>query len=232
MRNPLVPVKLALAVLRLVRDPNRLDVVFSLSDALVDDPRASALFDETNRRPEVAPACAARLRTPRLDLDALAKLPDGSFGRAAETFFRTNGLDPDALPRRDATTDVEWLNAHLYETHDLWHVATGFSPDVAGELGLQAFYAAQLGGPFPLLILVAGLLNTVIFAPLETRVRLAAIARGWTMGANARLFIGLDWAALLPMPMSDVKARLALEGPEGPRANSNVPVKELLPSPV
>jgi ubiquinone biosynthesis protein Coq4 len=26
----------------------------------------------------------------------------------------------------------------------VWHVATGFSTDIAGELGLEAFYAAQL----------------------------------------------------------------------------------------
>jgi ubiquinone biosynthesis protein Coq4 len=33
-----------------------------------------------------------------------------------------------------------------YETHDIWHVVTGFHTDVAGELGLQAFYLAQFPG--------------------------------------------------------------------------------------
>ena len=48
------------------------------------------------------------------------------------------------IPEKD---EVDQLLAHLFSTHDLWHVATGFGNDDVGEVGLGAFYLvrARLG---------------------------------------------------------------------------------------
>lgn len=211
MTSPVIATKLAIALVRLVRDPDRLDVVFGLSDALLRDPAATAEFAATLDDPQIARACRARLRTPALDLKTLEAAPAGTLAHAAAEFFRAHGLNPGALPRKDATTDAEWLNAHLYETHDLWHVVTGFPPNVAGELGLQAFYATQLSGPFPLAILSAGMLNTLLFASEQTDERLAAIARGWRMGKRAARLIGVDWSKLLGRPLDDVRRELGID---------------------
>jgi ubiquinone biosynthesis protein Coq4 len=35
--------------------------------------------------------------------------------------------------------DTSYLLLRLRQTHDLWHVVTGFSTNVPGELGLKAF---------------------------------------------------------------------------------------------
>jgi ubiquinone biosynthesis protein Coq4 len=197
-------------MVRLVRDPRRLDAVFDLSDALERDPEAVAQFSAALGQPQAARACAARLRTPTLDLDTLDRAPAGSLGRAAADFFRAHGLDPGALPRKEPTSDSDWLSTHLYETHDLWHVLTGFRPDVAGELGLQAFYAAQVPGPFPVAILSAGLLNTLLYAQDDKTARLAAIARGWEMGTRAAPLVGLDWMLVIDQPLDAVRAHLAI----------------------
>ncbi len=34
---------------------------------------------------------------------------------------------------------------HLYQTHDIWHVVTGWGNDLPGEVGLGGFYSAQFG---------------------------------------------------------------------------------------
>lgn len=211
MTSPVLAAKLALALARLVRDPARLDVVFALSDALLGDCTATAELSVTLQDSEIARACRARLRTPALDMRDLEAAPAGTLGRAAGEFFRAHDLDPGALPRKDATNDVEWLASHLYETHDLWHVVTGFQPNVAGELGLQAFYATQLSGPFPLTILSAGMLNTLFFASDQTDERLASIARGWRMGKRAARLIGVDWSTLLGRPLDEVRRELGID---------------------
>lgn len=36
---------------------------------------------------------------------------------------------------------------HFYQTHDIWHVVTGWGNDLPGELELGTFYAAQFGNP-------------------------------------------------------------------------------------
>ncbi len=203
--------QMTLAFTRIVRDPGRLDVVFDLIDGLGENPETRAEVQATLALPHVAAAANQRIRLAELRLDSLAKLPSGSLGEAAGRFFRAHQLDPAALPRRKAEDDVAWLFAHLYETHDLWHVLTGFSPDVAGELGLQAFYLAQVEGSVALSILSAGLLNTLIYKPEERRERMAAITRGYAMGIRAKNIVGLDWDTLLGDPLEQVRALLDID---------------------
>lgn len=211
MTSPLLALRASVAFTQIVRDPSRLDVVFDLVDSLSNDPASSAELATLLEDPIIADAARRRVRVPELALDTLSALPEGSFGHTAASFFRAHGLDPAALPRREAATDVDWLSAHLYETHDLWHVVTGFGPDVPGELGLQAFYAAQVEGPVALAILTAGMLNTVIFAQHERRARLTAIARGWEMGTRAKSLVGLDWAQRLSQPLAQIRAELGID---------------------
>ncbi|MFO0665769.1 MAG: Coq4 family protein [Polyangiaceae bacterium] len=210
MPSLIASAKVLYALARITKDPSQLEVVFSLVDTLRTDPESVAQFTKVFERPELDAPRKVMLRTPTLVLSDLDKLPEGSFGRAAAAFFRAANLDPGALPRTDPTNDVEWLSAHLYETHDLWHVLTGFGPDVASELGLQAFYAAQFDAPLPVAILSAGLLNSVLFTPSEGRGRIAAIARGWAMGEKAKLLVGQDWTKYLAMPLESVRAELGV----------------------
>ena len=93
-----------------------------------------------------------------------------------------NRLDLGALPSLPATTDTEYVRAHMQEVHDIWHVLTGFSTEVAGELGLQAFSLAQVGSPFAAGILTGGLANTLLYAFAERDVRMRAIVRGMAPG--------------------------------------------------
>jgi ubiquinone biosynthesis protein COQ4 len=70
------------------------------------------------------------------------------------------------------------------QTHDLWHVLTGYAPDVEGEILLQAFTYAQTGVPSALLIAALGTLRWAKLAPSHARKLLEAHRRG---KATARL---------------------------------------------
>jgi ubiquinone biosynthesis protein Coq4 len=125
--------------------------------------------------------------------------------------MRANGLDPAAIPSLEARDDLEFIRAHLFETHDVWHAVTGFGTDVAGELGLQAFYAAQAPGGLPLALMAMGLLNTAFYAPGEREARLDAITRGWEMGRQARPLFGTRWDQLWETPMVEVREWAGIE---------------------
>ena len=207
------------AYVALTRDPGQLGVVFSLRDAL-DDPKVIGEVATALRRdPHLARALDERPRLPPLALEELARLPAGSLGRTFADEMRARGLDPAALPRMEAHDEIGYFPAHLYETHDLWHTVTGFETDVAGELGLQAFYAAQLGGPLPYAILSAGLLNTVISGMDDRDRRLDAVGRGWLLGRRARPLFGVRWAEHLARPLSEVRASLGQ--PEEPQRGTH-----------
>src|SRR4029078_11371261 len=49
--------------------------------------------------------------------------------------------------RDDLPVDRRWFADRLRDTHDLWHVVTGYGRDLIGEASLLAFTYAQTRNP-------------------------------------------------------------------------------------
>lgn len=109
-----------------------------------------------------------------------------------------------------------WVRAHLFETHDLWHVATGFDTDVAGEVGLQAFYLAQFPTRLATMLIAIVFINTLIYGFEDRAARMDSIVRGWTLGRTAGSLIGVRWNDLWEVPLDDVRAQLGVAGEPTP----------------
>lgn len=202
------------ASLRLVKDPNRLDEVFAMLDKLRDTNRTMMqdIADDARRSSQVAAVALRELpRVGRIDVAALARLPQGTLGRAHAEFLQARNLDPGALPLREAFDDPTFVEAHLYETHDMWHTLTGFDTDVAGELGLQGFYAAQIPGKLPIALLAVGMLNTLLYKFEDRHRRLDAITQGYTLGRRAKRLFGLRWAELWETPLDELRRELQID---------------------
>ncbi len=201
---------------RLVQDMNRTDEVFGVA-AELDDPEMMLPvvehFAQASARGKAA--FAERPRVGKIAMQALLALPEGTLGRAYAEHMTARGLDPNFFPQYDIVDDLSYMKMHLYETHDIWHVVTGFKTDVAGELGLQAFYAAQFPqGPLPPILIAAGMLNTVFKSRGDNEGRFDAIARGWFLGKQASQLFGMHWGELWERPLQDVRADLGLAAPE------------------
>ncbi len=209
--------------LRLFRNPDRLSDVFVLEQALIDRSTLARMRARVGGHPEGARAIATRRRLGVVTTESMREAPAGSVGAAYVRHLEGHGLDPDAIPTRPAGDDLEYIDAHLYETHDLWHVATGFGADVAGELGLQAFYLAQLPGRLAPLLILGGLVNAVLWERRDFVRRMRAVIRGFSMGRRARPLFGIDWRAHLHEPLHAFRASLGLpvegafgQAPESP----------------
>jgi len=202
-----------LAGLRLMRDPNRLPDVFVLDRGLPRDV-IDRIVDAARAHPD---GRAALERKPRLalDLERLRPLEPGSFGRAVADFYDANGLTPSAIPTLEALDDASFVQAHLYETHDIWHVATGFGSSVAEELGLQAVYAAQIPGRLAPLLIAGGLLQAALFVHDDFAARLAAVVRGYSLGKRSVPLFGVPWDDMWELSTDEVRRRLNLAGVEG-----------------
>jgi ubiquinone biosynthesis protein COQ4 len=213
MRNPVRMTRLFVAVARLARDLGRLQRVFEINDHIIAM-RSPGDGEATVADFASAPAGALALRTrPRLgplDLEALRALPETTLGGAYVRFLDRSGISPESIPAYAAATDLDYVIAHLYETHDLWHVVTGFEADPAGELGVQAFLLAQFRAFLPLFVISAVLINTALYAYEDKARRLDAIARGWMLGRSASRLAGTDWRPLLARPLADVRRELGL----------------------
>lgn len=208
--GPLSAVRALYRLARLVRDPNRLNEVFEMADALGTPDALAPIVDELAKDPFAARALEERHRI-RIDLAELRRLPEGTLGRAFAKHMDAAGLDPSALPTLPSTDRFLFFRAHLYETHDVWHVVTGFGVDYVGELGLQGFYLAQIPGALPALLVATGFVRGALYDHGVIRPFMEELVRGWRMGARAKTLFGVHWDELWATPLAEVRARLGID---------------------
>ena len=166
--------------------------------------------DELSAAPATAAALREHHRLGPLDLNALERLPSGSLGRVFAAHCLGRGIDPN-LVSIPASDDPEFVMAHVFETHDLWHVATGWGNDELGEIGLGGFYLAQLGLPLIALMLVLILINTIVSHPTTLRARFDAFVAGYQMGKAARPLFGVRWDTMWTRPIAQIREELKLD---------------------
>jgi len=213
LMNPVPLARLVWSMARLTGNLDRLAQVFEINEHMMKLRTAAdeaATLADFAAAPAGADAVRSRRRLPREALLATDALPPDTLGGAYAAAMRARGLSPDAIPHIEPKSDIEYVVAHYYETHDLWHVLTGFDTDPAGEAGLQAFYLAQGRAYLPFFVISSVLLNTALFAYEDRVARLDAIARGWTLGKRAQRLVGIDWHPHLARPLADVRRELGL----------------------
>lgn len=199
------------AFVRLAQDPNRLDMVFDLADRLED----GTAFAQVMERPEVKEFLqkvdSGASSTVHLNLASLSALPPGTLGRTVADWMIERGLNPESLTAKEVKQVSDHVENHIRTSHDLWHVVTGFNSDPAGEVGLQAFYLAQLRDPLALVIIAAASLNALFFDLGDTERRMDAITRGWQLGKQAKPLLGTNWESLWQTPIDELRRELNLE---------------------
>lgn len=199
--------------LRILRDRTRLDRVLALSDALLKRATQEDLDTLTQHirwSPEAVAAIEERYRLEIPEVDQLLGFPENSLGREFGRFLQQNGINPAEVKPPEVSDDLTYLAAHLAETHDLWHLVTGFSVDLNGEAGVAAFAAAQYASPFQYAIIAGTLLTGVHKTPWDLGRRMDAITRGWTLGKKAYPLLGIRWDEMWELPLADVRRRLGI----------------------
>ncbi len=156
---------------------------------------------------------------PRRDLNALlrnrgalAAMPKGSFARAyldylggdemgsADYFLEAAGLDEKA--RRFGWSDDQlWFVKRMANSHDLFHVVTGYDRDVTGEVGVVCYTAGQI----PLLPLRMLLLYFSLLKPSQPIHWGRFVRDSYRHGRQTPSLACVDYEALLPMPLAEAR---------------------------
>jgi ubiquinone biosynthesis protein COQ4 len=209
--RPLVALR---ALQELVRDPDDLPQVFRIIDALPGR-SLERILERTRRSVSGRRLLAARpdLGARLSDRPALAALPRGTLGGAyfevtEQARITAQGIVDASMVAGDSPvpTDGEllWVGERMRDSHDLWHVVTGYHTDVIGELALLAFTLAQARHLGIGLIVGFGYLQG--YASVNEHIR-----KGYRRGRRAAWLPAVEWEALLDQPLEQVRQQLGID---------------------
>ncbi len=209
------PIVALRALMELAQDPDDLPKVFKIIESLPG--RSTERILRNTRAHESGRRLLAEqpaIGTLLSDRAALAALPDGTLGRAYYELTETAKISADgivqaSMAEREApqlTGELKFVGERMRDTHDLWHVVTGYGTDVVGELALLAFTFAQ--APHMGVGLMVG------FAYLQRMpIVNAEIRNAYRRGKRAAYMPAVAWETLLDQPLEVVRAKLGVGAP-------------------
>ena len=219
MRSRIRPWQLLRSLVRVARDPNntadgaRIVLTFDGGrqelnyQRFAADPRGAGILDGE-------PTLFEMLS----DRDALRALPEESLGREFLEFSERERISIERLDREVEPIERELWSPdprrrrylmHVRASHDLWHVLTGYSRDLLGEILLLRFSWIQLRTP------MFGLVTWLSSLGIDRRMPGASALLRDAEERAARIdwLLTRDWAVLLPLPIAEVREQLRIGPP-------------------
>jgi ubiquinone biosynthesis protein Coq4 len=190
---------------------NSLEAVGEMTEALVETPA----FDLAAQHLKRDPACAALIRDryvpPAHDLNKLLTYPQESLGYIYAAAMKQKGFDPNLHAGMIAASDAHYVELRLSQTHDIWHIVTGFDTSSIGEIGLQVFHLPQFPYPLATMLMANSLMSSTLLAPEELPQLLEAIAQGFQMGKIAQPLFAQKWEEAWEKPLTQWQAELNIQ---------------------
>lgn len=216
------------AIRALIRDPDDTAQVFHIIRAVAGNSqeRAFQRFLRSEHGPRILAEERDLLAT-LSDRAYLETLPEGSLGRTYAEFTAREEITADGLVDASEAVDREddepidperlLFGQRLRDSHDLWHVVTGYGRDLFGEAALLSFTYRQVRNRgIGLIVGVAYLKSRGEFAGERAMIR-----DGFRRAGPAEWLPGADWEALLEWPLDEVRRGLGVvptQGYEGRRS--------------
>lgn len=185
----------------LIDDSGNLGAVGKLSTGLVNTHAFQVAVEAMKVKPEVAEIIAQRYMAPPHDLEALLQYPKDSLGYTYANSLKQSGFQTLAA-EVEIDSDTSYVENRWQQTHDIWHIITGFDTSEIGEIGLQAFYLAQFQLPLASMLIANALISITLFQPEVLSPLLGAIAKGWEMGQKAKPLIAQKWEEAWEKPVA------------------------------
>jgi ubiquinone biosynthesis protein COQ4 len=152
-------------------------------------------------------ALANRQPLGAIDLAALHQLPIDTLGYQYAHHMLSNQLKQ--LTPLPATSATEFIDSHMRETHDIWHVVTASPIGMLGEIKLQGFCIAQLQlSRFWMALLTKNLLKAAVYDIEVADGYMTALTAGWMMGKAAQPLFGVNWLSMWELPLAQVRSAL------------------------
>jgi ubiquinone biosynthesis protein COQ4 len=213
------------AVITLFCGSTAVEPVYDIEDGLKHMKVMAFAVNYMLSHPEVAAIAEERYIAPIPDVEKLSQYPEETLGYAYASYIRETGFDPAFYRQVQANSDTNYLLLRLRQTHDLWHVVSGFGTDVPNEIGIKTFELAQTCRPVAGVLVTGGFLQCFLKTPEELGTMMACIARGYSLGLTAKPFLAQKWEDHWDKPLAEWRAELGIPVKES-AATANWGLKE------
>jgi ubiquinone biosynthesis protein COQ4 len=208
------------ALNRLLNDKEDTGQVFEIMGALNGDSTARnyrRLVEETPNGGRLAYE-HVELEPKLMDDAWLDSFAPGSVGAAYRHFVRSENLSAEGLAdisrerrgRVDERHPYAWFGRRIRDSHDIWHILSGYHRDALGEACLVAFSYGQTGSLGWAVLAIGAALRP---RPGARGPYLKAIWQGYRRGKAAGWLPGEDYVTLLAEPLDAARARLGITPP-------------------
>ena len=205
------------ATFKLAKNPNETKYVFMMGDAqdhIAEGERTLGRISDPFLSPGLESMWQQQFSPERYDVDDLLEFPVDTLGGAYARHMRAHNLRPDFYEQQTPQHRTNYLRMRIRQTHDIWHILTGFGTDEFGEVGLQGFYFAQFTNGQSALIGAGAMLKSLLrgrFGDLEKHVD--AFCEGYCAGKRAESLLEVKWEGLWGERLEDVRKRYRIEPP-------------------
>ena len=200
-------------VISLITNPNNTMSVYDIEDALIHEKPNQVSIAFVQEQPGIQQIIKERYLASEPDIEQLLKCSENSLGYRYASYLTASGFDPHFYRDLEIKDDVSYLLMRRRQTHDIWHIITGFGADVASELGLKAFELAQTRSPMSALLVAGGLVRTLFETPEDLGYLLDRLAVGYRMGAKAKPFLAQKWEEDWQKSIEQWRSELDVEVP-------------------
>jgi len=205
----------------LMKDKEDTSLVFKIYESLPSKdflPRVEALV--MSERGQMLRRTEPDLAEILDDHEELRKTPKGSLAHAYCDFMETEGLsaaglvaESERLGRTKYDDCVQWFSERSRDTHDLFHVLTGYGRDALGEQCVLLFTHGQSPTQGHLLIGYAGSANIKLQVKGSKAPVMGAVSQAKRTGRGAPAMIAQPIRELLKQPLDMVRSALNIPEP-------------------
>ncbi len=152
---------------------------------------------------------------PRLTLEQLKHLPQGSLGHdfwrlIVDNRFDLEVLDREALRLSALPPALRFLNTRILQMHDVWHLMGPFETTALHEVAISAFQQAQFGHGYSAMFLAVVVGRLAFDGGESAPVILDTIADASRHGEESPSFMAIPWEAEWHRPAAEIRARHGL----------------------
>jgi ubiquinone biosynthesis protein Coq4 len=198
------------SLMSLLKGSNAINTIYDLEDGIRKITTNQNMVDYLKTQPEVAEIIEERYIAPPPDIESLLNYPPESLGYAYASSIKQADFDPNFYRKIDIKDDFEYILLRMRQTHDIWHIVTGFQTDVISEIQLKTFEIAQTRRVMAAILVVGTLFKALLINPQQLDFLLPRLASAYKMGTDAKPLLGQKWEENWEKPLEQWRQELNL----------------------